>query len=488
MMQKEIVSIFLFLLVVKFGFCQVEGAGIYDVGFKYFKATDNSRNYVIDHDTVNRPMLIHFWYPIESNSEFKSMSFKDYIDLIAIREDFETEQQTINTNSNNFINAYLGFSKQQFGIDTSISTEEVLNSPVKAKFNVKPIVDKFPLIIYAPSNSKSAVQNHTMCEYLASSGYYVVSVGSAGHETLKRYDQIKATLAQVCDMEFIVKYISDSLRLEFSDIGLFGFSTGSLATIIYQMRTPEVKAVASLDGSQEYAFYSSLNKTEGFDFDKANTPYLIIANKHKDFSIFPFYSSISVEDKYLFKMTTLDHNGFISYWQQFALCSKQSNANSTTESYTVLCNSITNFFNSTLKSGNENSKEFKIQNNELIQKDSTDYNIAAKFLNQILQEGIDSSITKLKSNEILYQGKANMINIVGRMFLGNDNDIAIKIFTANTEIHPDSWEAFYNLASSYKESNQIDAAKGAIAKARDINKDNEDIQVLYKEIMKMNAK
>lgn len=486
-MITKIISICLILLTYKFSYCQSENIGSYSVGFNYFKTTDNSRKYIVDSDTVNRPMLIHYWYPRQNNSESNYMTFKDYIDLIAIREDFGKNQKEIDELTEGFINAYLGFSKQQFGIDTSITTEEVLNSPVKALYDAKPIVGKFPLIIYAPSNSKSAVQNHIMCEYLASSGNYVVSVGSAGHETLKRFDQKKATLAQVLDMEFVVKYIRDSLKVNFSNIGLFGYSTGSMATIIYQMRTPEVKAVVSLDGSHEYAFYKILNSIEEFDFDKANAPYLMIANKFKDYSVFPFYSTIPVKDKYLYKMTAIDHNGFISYWQQFAMSGKDSNVNSAIESYTVLGNCVNSFFNATLKSKIENPKDFEILNNELVQKDSTDYNIAAQLLNQILQEGIDSSITGFKSNEILYKGKANMINVVGRMFLGNENDIAIKIFTANTEIHPDSWESFYNLASAYKENNQIDAAKGAIAKARDINNDNEDIQKLYNEIMKIDA-
>ena len=486
-MIKKIISICLILLIYNYSYCQSENIGSYSVGFNYFKTTDNSRNYIVENDTVNRPMLIHYWYPRQNNSESNYMTFKDYIDLIAIREDFGKNQKEIDEMTEGFINAYLGFSKQQFGIDTSITTEDVLNSPVKAIYDAKPIVGKFPLIIYAPSNSKSAVQNHIMCEYLASNGNYVVSVGSAGHETLKRFDQKKATLAQVRDMEFIVKYIGDSLKVNFSNIGLFGYSTGSMATIIYLMRTPEVKAVVSLDGSHEYAFYKILNSIEEFDFDKANTPYLMIANKFNDYSVFPFYSTIPVKDKYLYKMTAIDHNGFISYWQQFAMCGKDSIVNSTTESYTVLCNCVNSFFNITLKSEIENPKDFEILNNELIQKDSTNYNIAAQLINQILLEGIDSSITGLKSNEILYKGKANMINVVGRMFLGNENDIAIKIFTVNTEIHPDSWEGFYNLASAYKESNQIDAAKGAIAKARDINNDNEDIQKLYDEIMKMNV-
>jgi tetratricopeptide (TPR) repeat protein len=415
------------------------------------------------------------------------MTFKDYIDLIAIREDFGKNQKEIDEMTEGFINAYLGFSKQQFGFDTSITTEDVLGSPVQGIYDAKPIVGKFPLIIYAPSNSKSAVQNHIMCEYVARNGNYVVSVGSAGQETLQRFDQKKATLAQVLDMEFIVKYIRDSLKVNVSNIGLFGFSTGSMATIIYQMRNPEVKALVSLDGSHEYAFYKILNGIEEFDFEKANAPYLMIANKFKDYSVFPFYSTIPVRDKYLYRMTAIDHNGFISYWQQFAMCGKDSNANSTTESYTVLCDCVNSFFNATLKSKIENSKDFEILNNELVQKDSTDYHVAAQLLNKILQEGIDSSMTSFKSNKILYEGKANMINVVGRMFTGNENDIAIKIFSANTEINPDSWEGFYNLAIAYKENNQKDAAKDAIVKARNINNDNEDIQNLYDEIMQMNV-
>jgi dienelactone hydrolase len=484
-MIKKTISVFLLLLVHTFAFSQSENTGSYGVGFKYFKTNDESRNYRIESDTVFRPMLIHYWYPIPKDSKSQAMTFKDYIDLIAIREDFEKNQMEIDRISEGFIDAYLGFSKQQYGIDTAITTKGVLNSPVSAIFDAQAMADNFPLILYAPSNSKSAVQNHIVCEDLAANGYRVVAVGSAGRETLKRYDQKKATLAQVEDMEFLVKYLSDSLKINISDIGLLGFSTGSMATIIYQMRTPEVKAVASLDGSQEYAFYPILKRIEEFDFDKARTPYLLLANKDKDLSIFPYYSSISAGDKYLYRMTAIDHNGFISYWKQFALCSDNRMVNSTVESYTVLRDCLLSFFDATLKSGFKHPKSFDIEISELIQKDSTDYAIIAEFLNQILEEGIDRSIAGLKSNKVLYKGKANRINLVGRMFLGNENDFAIKIFQANSEIHPASWECFYNLALAFKENKDIDEAKRAIVKARDMSEGNEAILNLYDEIMKM---
>lgn len=486
-MIKNIISICLLLLIYKFSYCQPDDTCSYGVGFKYFKTRDNSRKYFIRHDTVNRPMLIHFWYPSQNNSEIKYMSFKDYIDLIAIRDDLYKEQNEIKNLSEAFIDAYLVFSKIKFGIDTSITTKEVLNSPVKATYNAKPVNDKFPLIIYAPSNSKSTSQNHIMCEYLANHGYFVISVGSAGYQALKRDDEIKAILAQVCDMEFIVRFVRDSLKIDYSGIGLLGFSSGSMATVIYQMRHPEVKAVVSLDGSHEYSSYIKLCEIEGFDLFKANKPYLMFTSNYKDFSIYPYYSSITARDKYLYRMPFLDHNGFISYWKQFDNCSKGSQVNVLSESYDILCKQVNEFFNVTLKSNLLNSKGFEVSNNHLIQKDTVDYSVISDLLNQIIKEGIENSMLEMKSNDNLYKAKDKMINILGRMFIVVDDQIASKIFLTNSEIHPNSWESYYNLAYLYKERNEINSAIAAIKRAKDINKDNNDIQDLYDEIMRINT-
>jgi hypothetical protein len=187
-------------------------------------------------------------------------------------------------------------------------------------------------------------------------------------------------------------------------------------------------------------------------------------------------------------MTFLDHNGFISYWQQFDLCSKKGYLNNFSQSYNVLCDGVSRFFGASLKSETQRLKGFEIQADKLIQKDTSNYGIATNLLNQILNEGIESSTFEIKANEKLYKGKANQINIVGRMFLGYNNDIAKKIFLTNTEIHPDSWESFYNLAFLYRKDNQANAAKEAIIRSKNLNKDNTDIQTLYDEIMKMDEK
>ena len=91
----------------------------------------------------------------------------------------------------------------------------------------------------------------------------------------------------------------------------------------------------------------------------------------------------------------------------------------------------------------------------------------------------------MKANKRLFKNKDNLINTLGRMYMGFDNSIASKIFLINTEIHPNSWKTHYNLAYSYKEANNIKLAKVAIDKAKGINSDNKDIQILFDEINKL---
>jgi dienelactone hydrolase len=274
---------------------------------------------VLDGDTIPRPLLIHFWYPADENTDQSNCYFKNYIDLIASREDFNKASSDIDAYSYNFIHAYAGFAQQHYGLDTSITAQKILDCPVDAQqgVDVSGSKKKFPLIIYAPSNSKSSVQNHMICEYLASQGYLVISVGSAGSESINRRNDPESIMAQVFDMEFILNYFEDDLKIKYKGLGLMGFSTGGLANAIFQMRNKKVNAVFSMDGSQEYGSYVSLFNCTDFDLSKTNVPYCLLINNFKDFSVYPFYNSIVANEKYMFRMPVLGHNGFVSFWRFF---------------------------------------------------------------------------------------------------------------------------------------------------------------------------
>jgi len=470
------------------GFCLAQDSvdAPYSVGFQHYKTYDESRQYIVNKDTISRPLLIHFWYPSKENLKKEPYSFKNYIDLISFRENFNKLLSEVDGNSFNFVNAYAGFAKQHYGVDTSLTTQQILNSSVGAQYGIAIAKSKkkFPLIIYAPSNSKSSVQNHMICEYLASHGYLVISVGSAGANSLNRRNNPESIMAQVADMEYILNYFEDSLKIKYYGLGLFGFSTGGLATTIFQMRNEEVGAVFSMDGSQEYGHYLTLSKVDDFNLKKVNVPYCLVHNNHESFSIYPFYNSIVSKDKYMFRMPYLDHNGFVSFWRFFDLCSSKNSLSKFCISYDYISSAALTFFNAYLKPKHvSNSKsELSFQNNEYIKPIISDYSMITKLGNLILSDGIDKAMDFINSNQETFINKESEINILSKMFRDSYADESIQLLLFNTKNHPNSWQAHFELGNTYKIQGDLSLAKKSLLKAQPLNPENTEIIKLLNEI------
>lgn len=460
----------------------------YSVGFSYFKVQDSSRLYICNQDTVLRPMLIYFWYPSEDISDGNKMNFKQYVDLISIREDYFKAKEDIDNESYDFINAYAGFAKGNFKIGLNTSTEEILESPVEASLDSPQAKGKFPLIIYAPSNSKTPVQNHRLCEQLAKNGFFVISVASAGENSIQRRDPGKSILAQVEDMEFILDYIENTIPVKYSSIGLFGYSTGGLAIALFQMKHPNVKAVCSLDGSQEYSFYIFLSKLQEFRLEKTEVPYFMMVNKDVS-SVYPFYNSIISRDKLAVRMSNLDHFGFVSFWSYFNNCKPDSIQNNYARSYDFIADYATTFFDATLKE-NQKSKEkllsLSSQENEFSIPDQLDYAQSTALINTYLQSSVDSAIAIYKSHKAEaydnYDYTEEEISMAGRMLLDYDGNASVKLFKFNIEEYPHSWHAYYDLGFAHKINGAMDQAKEALLKAQQMNPDNMDISKLLSEL------
>lgn len=479
-------AIFFILFLSSSCFAQNLVKGSYQIGFKYYKTYDKSRRYVVNNDTISRPLLIHFWYPSNGKSQKGSYSFKNYIDLISLREDFNKPSSEVDENSNNFINAYAGFAKQHLGIDTNLTTEKILACPVAAKYGIAlaKSKEKFPLIIYAPSNSKSAVQNHLICEYLASHGFMVIAIGSAGDNSLNRKNDEKSIMAQVNDMEYMLNYFEDTLKIKYTGLGLMGFSSGGLATAIFQMKNEKVNAVFSMDGGQEYGAYIALSRVEDFDLKKTNVPYCLLVNNYENFSIYPYYSSIVTKEKQMFRMPYIDHNGFVSFWRFFDLCSAHNSLSKFCTSYDYISGAALTFFNAYLKSNQlANSKsELSFQTNEYINSITSDNSIIAQLGNIILADGIDAAKKFLNNNQEVFIKKENEINILSKLFRDPDIDAAMQLLLFNVERHPNSWQAQFELGFTYKLKEELILAKEHLLKARELNPENPEIIKLLNEI------
>ena len=51
------------------------------------------------------------------------------------------------------------------------------------------------------------------------------------------------------------------------------------------MKHKNVKAIFSMDGSQEYSLYISLSKVKDYDVDKTEVPYFLVGSNSSQFDI-----------------------------------------------------------------------------------------------------------------------------------------------------------------------------------------------------------
>ena len=463
--------------------------GPYKVGFNSYKTYDDTRPYFLGKDTISRPLLIHLWYPSRDEIEGDALDFKHYIDLIAVRENYGILKPQIDKNSFNYVNAYSDFAKRGLGLDTSVHTRQILDAPVSARsgLSLQQNGPEFPLLIYAPSNSKSSVQNHMICEYLASHGFMILSVASAGPNSIRRENIAESTMAQVIDMEHILKYCEDSLNIEYTSLGVFGFSSGGQASTIFQMRNERVAAVFSMDGGQEYGAYSVLYKMADFNLEKTNVPYCSVVNNYEDFSIYPLFNSVFSSEKYMFQMPFLDHNGFISHWGFFESCSPASIRSSISISYDYMSECALRFFSKYLKPGSSSydSIFFSGPDKEYIQAVSQDYSCITTLCNMLLDNNLDSAARLVDENKAELFAEEIQIHILARMFIDAKIDLAIWLYKMNNDFRHESWQAHYDLGYAYKEKGETLLSKNVLLKAKELNPGNKDITDLLDKITQL---
>jgi len=298
----------------------------------------------------------------------------------------------------------------------------------------------------------------------------------------------ESILAQVKDMEFILDYIEKRIKIKYSDIGLVGFSTGGLATSIYQMQHDNTAAVFSMDGSQEYSLYLSLYNLKEYAVAKTKIPYFLVGNNYSQ-SIYPYFNSIKSKNKFFLRMPHLGHFGFVSFWTFFDNCNPDTIDHNYSISYQFICESAFTFFDATLNKNKKSHKELlslHSHNNDYVVNEKIDFSESLLLLNIFLEENIESAIEQYKDHKIInfkgYNYNESEISALGRMLLDYDIDASIKLFLFNKEEYPDSWHAYYDLAYSYKIKGEIYSAKKTLLKALEKNPENKELMGLLEEL------
>jgi hypothetical protein len=288
-------------------------------GFKIIETKDTTRIYKPNTDKSDylhfRPLDIDVWYPASTSANDTTLLFRNLLGLLETRANYYTA-----SNAGNGIAPQIA----QFFCDNlkcSDSTK-VLNFKTQSFKNAKPIEGKFPLVIYISAFNGMSYENFTLFEELAKKGFVVASISSIGRfpgdMTMKNEDLME----QVHDAIATLHNLKGNANIDFTKIGIIGYSWGGLSGSILAGKIPNVACLISLDGS-EFHHYGEA-KEENMDFDgiinspdfknmQLSVPYLRLessplATTEKD-SVYNFTEKLS-SDPQIFVIDSAQHEDF----------------------------------------------------------------------------------------------------------------------------------------------------------------------------------
>jgi predicted dienelactone hydrolase len=220
--------------------------GPYSVGLKVLDQYDHSRTFPCalegksQKEDCTRPLQTLIWYPSRENTA-TPMTVGDYVRVADTELQFNTPDKKDNR--------WRSLLKASFNIR------------LWAVRNAKPATGRYPVLVYAPSDSSVSWENADLCEYLASHGYIVVASPSTGVATRDMTDDLAGISAQANDITFLVTYASSLPDADLSRVAVVGWSWGGGSSLFAAARDKHIDAIASYDGS--FRIYKGLVKMAG---------------------------------------------------------------------------------------------------------------------------------------------------------------------------------------------------------------------------------
>jgi hypothetical protein len=187
-----------------------------------------------------RPLQTLLWYP-SLRSTGKPMTVGDYSQLADTQLHFDAPDEKANR--------WRSLLKTSFDI------------PLSAVPEATPATGRYPVLIYAPSDSSVSWENADLCEFLASHGYVVLASPSIGASTRDMKDDLDGINAQALDISFLVTYARSLPNTDLSQVAVVSWSWGGLSSLFAAARGSRIDALVEMDGSIRY--YPGLVKRAG---------------------------------------------------------------------------------------------------------------------------------------------------------------------------------------------------------------------------------
>lgn len=245
----------------------------HQVGFKVISAYDSSRTYKPNANKSDklhyRPIDIDLWYPADITPSDTTASFANFVHLLEQRSNFYDDTKSYHGLTDELLqHICAGLNCKDYKNLKRVNTESYVNA--------KPTEKQSPLIIYLAGFNGMSYENYQLFESLVKEGFVVASVSSIGRFPGNMTMEPEDIFEQIKDAEFIISYLTKR-NIASRDIGLIGYSWGGLAATIMAMNEPDkIKAIVSLDGSEQFTYVDEeenekLNRIREADFFKPET-------------------------------------------------------------------------------------------------------------------------------------------------------------------------------------------------------------------------
>jgi tetratricopeptide (TPR) repeat protein len=462
--------------------------GPYPVGLKVMNQYDPSRKFPATPDRPeahgrqgSRPLQTLIWYPALQSSS-KPMTVEDYVELADREIHFDTPDQEHNKWRRRL--------KSSFDIS------------LWAVRDAKPLEVRYPVVIYAPSQSSIAWENADLCEYLASHGYVVLATPSLGPSTRGVSDDLAGIDAQALDISFLISYAATLPDTDSSKVAVVSFSWGGIASLFAAARDPRLQVLAEMDGSMRY-YPGLVASARDVHPEQLKVPLLFFTannmNYIEDFDADhgPLNEGRSVlnawthGDVTTVNMVGLSHPQFSSMFQRMKNADTfaedqvadygQEDANT---SYSWVALYMLQFLNAHVKH-DAAAKEFlgRTTAENGVPKHIMGIKFRpgsfAEIMRSAARTGEESAWKAFQSFTAdpmhrYMTDEEKAINRLGYAFLQEkDPSSAVVLFNLNTKAYPDSANAWDSLGDGYEATNDIQDARMAYARSVELNPDNE---------------
>lgn len=252
---------------------------LYKVGYQNITTTDSSRNYkpaISKSDKFYyRPVEIDIWYPAINIENKLPIPYGEFLNLLEQRSNRfqnDTVYKSLTTELVQYlsINLHIG------------DTSKLTHLKTSSYLNAAAIREPFPSILYLSAYNGMSYENLNLFEWLAAHGYIVACITSVGRYPGNMSTKSADLMEQVYDGYFTLNLLKTRVDVDSTKIGAIGYSWGGLAALILAMKTIDLKAVLSLDGSEMHYYgesteedkdFNELKNSTSFQINKMNVPY-----------------------------------------------------------------------------------------------------------------------------------------------------------------------------------------------------------------------